>query len=156
MEPYDVTIRSLGARLLVAPDDSTSGVAVVEHTLPPETLGAPLHRHANEDEISVVLDGELAVEAGGTVSTVAAGDAAVKNRGEWHAFWNPGPESVRFLECIAPGAFAGYFEEVAAALPDADSRAEAMARVDAIASDYGVEMDFEGTEALAERHDLQL
>ena len=39
-------------------------MAVVEHTLAPGTLGAPLHRHANEDEISYVLEGELTAKQG--------------------------------------------------------------------------------------------
>lgn len=153
---YDVTLNSLGATLKVAPDESESGIAVVEHTLPPGRLGSPVHRHANEDEISFVLDGELGVMEGDTTSTVDAGEVVVKRRGAWHAFWNPGDRQARFLELIAPGAFAGYFEEVAAALPDAESEAEAMARVESIAADYEMEVDFERTQALLERWDLTL
>lgn len=153
---YDVTIRSLGARLLVAPDESESGVAVVEHTLSPGTLGSPLHRHSNEDELSVVLDGELSLVADGEESTVGPGEAVAKPRGEWHAFWNAGTEPLRFIEVVAPGGFAGYFEEVAAALRDVESQEQAIGRVTEIAGDYDVEMDFERTGELLERHGLQL
>jgi quercetin dioxygenase-like cupin family protein len=157
---YDVTVRSLGAKLLVAPDESDSGVAVVEHTLPPRTLGAPLHRHEHEDEISYVLEGTLGVQEGQAVSTVEAGEIVVKNRHTWHAFWNAGDDSLRFLEFIAPGAFAGYFEEVAAALADADPDAppdeETMGRVAAVGADYDLEMDPESIPTLLERHGIGL
>ena len=38
-------------------------VAVVEHTLPPRHLAAPLHRHSREDELSIVLEGTARGEA---------------------------------------------------------------------------------------------
>lgn len=37
----------------------------------------------------------------------------VKPRGVFHTFWNAGVTPVRFLEVIAPGAFAQYFRELA-------------------------------------------
>lgn len=153
---YDVEIGPLGASLLVAPDESESGVAMVEHTLPPGALGAPMHRHEHEDELSFVLRGELTVREGATVSTVGAGDAAAKERGVWHTFWNGGEEPVRFLEVIAPGGFAGYFEEVAAAFDERPPDETAMTRVAEIAADYDLEMDPDSVPELVEEYGLSM
>lgn len=147
--------RNLGADLKVAPDEGESDVAVVEHALPPRALAAPLHRHANEDEISYVLDGRMGVRAGDDTFVVEAGETAVKERGVWHTFWNPGPEPLRFLEIIAPGAFAWYFADADAILPDdGDPDAAAVERLAALHDRYDIEMDPESVPRLIERHGL--
>jgi len=76
-------------------------------------LGAPLHRQSREDEISYVLEGELTVQQGDRRDTAGVGGTIVKPRGVFHTFWNAGVTPVRFLEVIAPGAFAQYFRELA-------------------------------------------
>ena len=50
---------SVGVRFLVWGTESGGGFSLVEHPIPPRTLAAPLHRHANEDEYSYVLEGRL-------------------------------------------------------------------------------------------------
>jgi mannose-6-phosphate isomerase-like protein (cupin superfamily) len=145
---------NLRAELRVSPDESEAGVAVVEHALPPETLAAPLHRHGREDELSYVLHGTMGVREGETVSTVEAGEFAVKERGVWHTFWNPGPEPLRFFEFIAPGEFAWYFAEAAEIL-DADAdEAETRRRFAALNERYGFELDPESVPDLRARHGL--
>ncbi|PSP84332.1 cupin domain-containing protein [Halobacteriales archaeon QS_1_68_17] len=158
-EKYSVDVgvgRHLGARLRVAPGESDSGVAVVEHTLPPRKLAAPLHRHSREDELSYILEGEMGIQEGDEVSTVGAGEVAVKERGVWHTFWNPGPEPLRFLEIIAPGEFAWYFREVADLLPaDGDPDEATMARIEDLHGEYGFEIDYGSVPDLIERHGLE-
>ncbi|WP_336002712.1 cupin domain-containing protein [Halorientalis halophila] len=158
-ERYDVDAglrKNLGAALAVGPTESESGVAVVEHTLAPGKLAAPMHRHENEDEISYVLEGVMGVREDDEVSTVEAGEAAVKERGVWHTFWNPGPEELRFLEIVAPGEFAGYFEETAAVLPeDGVPDEETIARLEELNAAYDLEMDPASVPELLERHDLE-
>ena len=154
---YDVTINEhLGAELKVTPAENEGGVAVVEHTLPPKKLAAPLHRHSNEDEISYILRGEMGVQEGDEVSTVEAGEFAVKRRGVWHTFWNPGPEPLRFLEIISPGEFAAYFGELAEILPDdGPPDEETRARIAELEAQYDFESDLDSVPALLERHDLE-
>ena len=101
-----------------------------------------------------MLEGELSVQQGDRIETVAAGGMVVKPRGVFHAFWNPGSAPVRFLEVIAPGTFAGYFRELAPLLrrpgpPD-------LAALGALAARYGVEFDFDSLPRLLERHGLEL
>lgn len=158
-DKYSVQIgvdKQLGAELRVTPDESDSGIAVVEHTLPAGKLGAPLHRHTREDEISYVLEGKLAVQEGEEVSIVEAGEFVVKKRDVWHTFWNPGAEPLRFLEIIAPGEFAGYFKEVAELLPNEGGRDdEMMKRIDEAGEKYGFESAPGSIPELIEQHGLQ-
>lgn len=153
---YSVELGNLGAELRIASTDTDSGVAVVEHTLAPGKLGAPLHRHTREDEISYVLDGELSVQQGDDISSVGAGEFVVKGRDEWHTFWNAGSEPVRFLEIIAPGDMASYFPDVAGLMGDEMPDEATIGRILEIAGAYGIEMRPESIPELCERHDLSL
>jgi mannose-6-phosphate isomerase-like protein (cupin superfamily) len=153
---YDVNLGKLGARLDVARTDNEANVAIVDHTLPPHTLAAPLHRHSREDEISYVLEGEMTVLAGRELSTVQAGESVVKGRDVWHTFWNAGDEPLRFLEVIAPGEFSEFFEEVAPLTPLDPSDGEAIEEFQRIGERYGFEADLESIPRLCEEHDLQM
>jgi quercetin dioxygenase-like cupin family protein len=140
----------------MAPEETESGVAVVEHTLAPGTLGAPLHRHSNEDELSYVLEGELTAKQGGEVTTAGPDEYVVEPRGVWHTFWNAGDEPLRFTETVAPGAFASYFEGLAALTPEGEPPdEETLWEVGAPAAEYGLEMDPSSVPDLLEAHDLR-
>ena len=150
MTPRSVSFQGLTTRFLVTGDDA----ALIEHELAPHALGAPVHTHEHEDETSHVLAGTLGVELGGETLTLTAGDTLRKPRGVPHTFWNAGDEPVRFLEVVTPGAFAGYFEDVAPVLdrpgpPD-------VATLGAIAGRYGLAMEPETIGRLAEAHALEL
>lgn len=155
---YSVSVgvdNNLDAELRVAPDENPSGVAVVEHALPPGKLAAPLHRHRHEDEISYILTGVMGVQEGEDVRTVEAGEFAVKPRGHWHTFWNPGPERLQFLEFITPGEFAMYFQEAAQLLPDDGEPSESTrGQLAELHDAYGFEIDPESVPELIDRHGL--
>jgi len=155
-DKYDIELGNLGARLDVARTENEANVAVVEHTLPPQTLAAPLHRHSREDEISYVLEGEMTVLAGDDVSTVPAGESVVKGRDVWHTFWNGGDEPLRFLEIIAPGEFSEFFEEVAPLTPLDPADEEGAAEFLRIGERYGFEADLASVPELCERYGLQM
>ena len=155
-DKYDVELGQLAAKLEVSAAENDANVAVVEHTLAPHSLAAPLHRHSREDEISYVLAGEMTVLADDEISTVAEGDYAVKGRNTWHTFWNAGDEPLRFIEIIAPGDFAGLFAEVAEFFPLDPADEEKMAGYQAINEQYGFEVDFESVPRLCEEHGLKM
>jgi quercetin dioxygenase-like cupin family protein len=81
-----VHFRALGTRYVVTGDATGGAFAIVEHDLAPHALGAPLHTHEREDEISHVTSGRLGVEIGGEVLETAPGDTVVTPRGIAHAF----------------------------------------------------------------------
>jgi mannose-6-phosphate isomerase-like protein (cupin superfamily) len=142
-----VYLFDLGTRYLV----EREGFALVEHTLPPRGLGAPLHRHANEDEYSYVLEGRLGAQLGDDVIEAGPGELVRKPRGQEHTFWNAGDEPLRFLEIISPGRFAHYFRELAPVLAAGDQDG-----VQEIAARYELEIDFSTIPMLAERHGLNV
>lgn len=148
-----VWIGSFGTIFKVPPEITPSGVAIVEHVLGPHQLGAPLHRHSREDEISHVLDGELTVQQGDIMESSGPGGTIVKPRGVFHAFWNAGETPVRFLEVIAPGAFAHYFEELAVLLAPAGP--PDLVGLSALAERYGMQLDLASMPQLLERHGLR-
>ena len=74
--------------------------------------GPPAHVHAHEDEVFVVLDGEITFEvAGGSLSRGPMGTAFVP-RGVPHSFMT-GPSGARSITVLTPGGFEGFFAEMA-------------------------------------------
>ena len=157
-EPYDVTVglnRNLGAELKLPPAAGDNDVAIVEHTLPPGKLAAPLHRHTNEDEISHILAGRMGVQEGEDAFVVETGETAVKSRGVWHTFWNPGPEPLRLLEIITPGDFAWFFKESDEILPDSgEPSGDTLDELAALHGRYEFELQPESVPELIEQHGL--
>jgi mannose-6-phosphate isomerase-like protein (cupin superfamily) len=154
-----VAIGGFTTRYLAAGAGEDGGAyALVEHELGPGLLGAPPHRHSREDECSYVLEGTLTVWRDGAVTSMGAGGVVAKPRGEWHTFWNAGSVPVRFLEVIAPAAFAEYFRELE---PLIGAAAAAGQRPDpgaiaALAARYGMEFDFPAMGRLLGEHGLRL
>lgn len=136
-------------RFLIDGDVSGGGVSLVEHLMPPRSLAAPLHRHSREDEYSFVLEGRVGAWFEGEEVFASTGDLIVKPRGEWHTFWNAGDVPARILEIISPGGFEQAFREMHALGEALDP-----ATMAAIAERYGVEVDFEQTGPIIERHGL--
>ncbi len=140
-------------RYVLDGDGSDGRFALIEHTIPPRTLAAPLHTHEHEDEYSFVLTGRLGVQIGDDVVEGGPGELVVKPRGVPHAFWNPGDEETRVLEIISPAGFEQYFADLAPELvrrgePDFEARAAIRAR-------YGLTMDIESTASLKKQHRLE-
>src|SRR3954469_10248641 len=107
-----VRFQGFGTRYVVSAEQTGGAFAMVEHDLAPRTLGAPMHTHAREDEISHVTAGRLGVQIGDEVLEAGPGETVVKPRGIAHAFWNPGEDPGRFLELSPPPGFEGYFAEL--------------------------------------------
>ena len=149
-----VDLGGLGVRFMVGSDEAGGGFSLVEHPMAPRALAAPLHRHANEDEYSYVLEGRVGVQLGEETLEAGPGEFVFKPRNQWHAFWNAGDEPARLLEIISPGGFEQYFAEIAPLLPpgrpepDFEALAQAQAR-------YGLEMDYDSIGTLVERHGLR-
>lgn len=136
-------------RFMISGEKSGGGFALVEHFVPPKTLAAPLHRHSREDEYSFVIEGRVGAIFEDEEIFGDLGHLIFKPRGEWHTFWNAGDIAARILEIISPGGFEQAFFEMHALGDGLDSAA-----MTKIAARYGVEVDFERTEAIIDRHGL--
>ena len=144
----------LGAILMLAGDRTAGSLALVEHPLQPRALGSPMHTHRNEDEYSVVLEGQVGAQIGEQTVVAGPGDVLVKPRGVPHAFWNPADRPARLLEIISPAGFEGYFAGLGEILagqgpPDAGRLAE-------LADRYGLDLDRASIPRLAAAHGLRL
>jgi quercetin dioxygenase-like cupin family protein len=148
-----VNLLALGVRFMIDGDATGRRFSLVEHPLPPRTLGAPVHTHRNEDEYSYVQEGRVGIQLGDEVLEAGPGDLVFKPRGVAHAFWNAGDEPARLLEIISPAGFEEYFREMAPLLaaPDRDEAA-----IGEVVSRYELEIDFDTIPVLAERHGLRL
>lgn len=138
-------------RFLLAAAETGGRLSLVEHHAPPGRLIAPLHRHAREDEFSLVLEGLMGAVSDEEEVTVSVGDLLWKPRNAWHTFWNAGESPLRILEVITPGGL----EQLFRALDDLDAFPEPD-ELERMVAPYGVELDMDGTMAVLERHGLQL
>jgi len=138
-------------RFMVLSKVSNGNFALVEHLIPPGILAAPLHRHSLEDEYSYILEGRVGAVFGGVEIYANAGELVFKPCGEWHTFWNAGDVPLRILEIISPGGFEEAFREM-----DALGDAMTPERMVEIATKYGVEVDFDSTGPIMERHGLSM
>ena len=144
---------SIGVRLMIDAADSGGGVALVEHPMSARALGAPLHRHAREDEYSYVLEGRVGALLGDHVLEAGPGSLIFKPRHQWHTFWNAGDAPARILEIISPAGFEQYFVELMAL---GGSRVAAPQALKALADRYALEVQPQSIPALLERFQLRI
>ena len=113
------SLQLLGNRLEIKASSEHTGdaFAVLEYRMAARTPGPPPHFHQRTDEAFYVLEGELTFHLGDRSVEAGPGAFVLVPRGVVHTFENAARSEARFLEVAAPGAFAGYFEEVLAALP---------------------------------------
>lgn len=92
--------------------DTGGALSIVEH---PFAVGAlvPPHIHTLEDEISIVLEGEIGFRSEDQEVVLDAGGYIVKPRGEVHAMWNAGRVPARMIEIISPAGFEEFFRSLA-------------------------------------------
>lgn len=142
---------SIGVRFMVEGAESGGGFSLVEHAMSPRALAAPLHRHANEDEYSFVLEGQVGALLGEHAVTADPGTLIFKPRNQWHTFWNAGDGPAKILEIIAPAGFEQFFRKVLelGGIMVADPQ-----RLGALCADYGLEMDLSSVPSLVDRFGL--
>jgi quercetin dioxygenase-like cupin family protein len=151
-ENQTISFRALGTTYKVLSKSVNGSAAIVEHTLEAKSIGAPMHKHTHEDEISYVLEGELSVIQDGKIQTAGAGEYIVKPRNIYHTFWNAGHERIRFIEVITPGHFAYYFAELAPFLET--GKPPRMDKVRETAAKYGLIVDPTGAEEIIKKYGL--
>ena len=144
---------SMGVRFMVDGHESGGGFSLVEHPMSPRALGAPLHRHAREDEYSYVTEGRVGALLGERVVEAGPGDLIFKPRNQWHTFWNAGDEPARILEIISPAGFEQYFVELVAL---GGSRVASPEALRLLGQRYALEVDPQSIPVLLERYHLRI
>jgi quercetin dioxygenase-like cupin family protein len=146
-----IFFRALGTTYKVLSKSVNGSAAIVEHTLEAKSIGAPMHKHTYEDEISYVLEGELSIIQNGKVQIASPGEYIIKPRGIFHTFWNATQSRIRFVEFITPGNFEYYFAEIAPFLqsdkPQIDKIRETVAK-------YGLIIDPAAAEEIIKQYGL--
>ena len=135
-------------RFMIEGEDAGGRFALVEHTIAPGALAAPMHRHSKEDEFTYVLEGTFAARLGDREVVAGPGDLVFKPRGQWHTFWNPGSVPTRVLELISPAGLEAFFRLI-------DDPASDPAEVEALGATIGCDVDEEATAALVHQHGLR-
>ncbi|WP_053249457.1 cupin domain-containing protein [Ensifer adhaerens] len=110
-------------------------VAVIEEIVPP-SVGAPLHRHSKEDEVSYVVEGMFRFWRGDEVLDVGPGGIAFLPRHQVHTFKNIGTGPGRLLTVILPAGFERFFEVVA----ERRFGDEDLEEIATIAAEFGMEI----------------
>lgn len=102
---------------------------VVRQTISPGQLFWP-HVHTNEDQVIVVLKGELGARVGEREWTSGPGAVVHRPKGVPHTIWNAGTEPTEILEITSPGTFEAYFvaQGEMTAAGDASGRADLLRR----------------------------
>ncbi|WP_309125723.1 cupin domain-containing protein [Kocuria sp.] len=113
---HTALIGPLTARTMLPTEVAEGRLSIVEHCLDPEEPGAPLHRHAQEDEYTVVVEGR-GVLLGEDVYEAGPGELVLKPRHQWHTFWNPVEDRCRLLKLICPAGGEQFFQDVGPFFP---------------------------------------
>ncbi len=100
----------IGVFFKIYGEETGHALAVVEHPIDPRRL-VPPHTHADTDEYSYVLEGEIGARIGNRVIKAPVGTYVFKPRGIMHTFWNATDRPARILEILSPAKFEKFFEE---------------------------------------------
>jgi len=143
--PIDTTVK--------VPATATFGaLSITEMAVGPGFM-VPPHTHADTDEWSYVLFGQVGARVGDDEFTADPGSWILKPRGVMHTFWNAGPGPARIIELLTPGRFERFFREMAE-LAEPDEMSDD--RLDALATDYGTTMSMDWVPDLAARYGLEV
>jgi len=129
------TLDILGAPMTVKADGNDLAAFVAEQPIPPGYF-VPPHRHDADEEMLMVVDGELTLIGEKGESKLAAGGSVIFQRGTLHGFRNDTSGIVRMMVVATPGVQAAeMFRHFDRAARGAPLSPEAVA---GIAAQYGV------------------
>jgi mannose-6-phosphate isomerase-like protein (cupin superfamily) len=106
-----------GAITFKAGREHSGGVlSLTESTIPAGFPGPVPHYHEAMVDSFYVLEGRLTIRLDGRLLEAPPGSYALAPPGCVHTFSNPGTDTVRMLNVMAPGGLEQYLKEVAAAI----------------------------------------
>ena len=96
-------------RTILSTADSDGAMSITDSRCPAHS-GPPRHVHSREDEIFVVLEGEVEFWLAGRTIRRGAGQTAFVPREAEHTYKTM--SEVRMLAILTPGGFEGFFAEM--------------------------------------------
>src|SRR5918999_749701 len=102
----------VGVHFKIDGADAGGALSVVEHPFAVGALVRP-HLHTREDEISIVLEGQIGFRSEDQEVVLRPGGYIIKPRNQVHAMWNAGSVPARKVEIIYPAGLEGFFPALA-------------------------------------------
>jgi quercetin dioxygenase-like cupin family protein len=133
-----------GALLRVkATAEQTNGRFAAIEFVAPKGFGAPLHKHRDDDEFFLVLEGNVRFQLGESVTEGVRGSLVYGPRGIGHSFHVDSPEA-RLLLFFGPAGVEGFFRDASKparshGLPPANEQFPPREALMEIAARYGQE-----------------
>ena len=100
---------------LVVPGSATSGHAVVLTVDMPPGLHVDAHTHDTEEQINVVISGQVRFRVGDEEAVLGAGGVLLMPRGVEHELWNDTAEFAQIVEVYTPPGMERRFASAGAA-----------------------------------------
>lgn len=154
-EGKKVDLGGLGVDFKTWGEATDMRLSIVEHPMQPRRL-VPPHVHADEDELSYVLEGTFGVRIGDFEGEAGPGSYIYKPKGVLHTFWNPTDSPARMIELIFPAGFEHFFETLAEINAQPGDPAERQRRREELGERYHLGFDPAWVEDLKARHGLKL
>lgn len=125
------------ASVMLSGEQTGGRLAVIYNTEAPDS-GPPLHVHANEDELFLVVEGHYSFYADGRWTEVDAGGVVYLPKGTAHRYRNIGTTTGRIWILTSPSGFERFFARYADELAKADG--PDMGRIVEIHREHGIEL----------------
>ena len=122
----------------------TGGALTVMLDVTPPGGGPPPHVHSREDELFLVLEGQVSFFVEGVWTEVGVGGAVFLPKGSVHCYRNVGTTASRQWILTTPSGFEDFFARCAEEFKQAGG--PDMARIVAISREYGIEYVTEGSD----------
>lgn len=145
-----VFVDAIGIRYLLTGAQTGGSMTLLEIPCEPNSVVAPVHTHAREDEYQLVLEGELAFELDGEVIHARTGDMIIQERGVPMAIWNPTAQLARILVMVTPGGYDEYLKEVTPLIVAGDRPA-----MPAVWAKYGLTVDPSSIPRIMQQHGIR-
>ena len=114
---HDLWVTGLHVRILLGNEQTNNQFAVAEIVAHPGDF-VPPHTHDPEDEMFLVLEGEVEFDLPAGPVAAQAGTLVHIPRGVFHGFRNASEADAKLLDFHTPGGFESFFQAVGVAWPD--------------------------------------